>query len=240
MAEKFVKLLSNGKTKPIAIDPAQIDHNSLSNLTVGDVHTQYVKAPGTVTDNAIVRYNSTTGKLIKNSLALVDNNGGVIAADLIRPGGTSDTTNGNIRFSNSEIQSRESGIWKVLSITPVYVTATSDTSTTSGTYTTISSMTQTPSVGTYFVLFTCTASLSGNSTAEIALFIDGVEETSSTKTLAISTTALLATASFECSISILSNAVVNGSQIIDVRFRENSSGTLTIGPRRLGVFPIYR
>jgi hypothetical protein len=50
------------------------DHGNLTGLTDDD-HTQYVKDAGTVTDNAIVRFDGTDGRTIQNSKVTIDDNG---------------------------------------------------------------------------------------------------------------------------------------------------------------------
>lgn len=234
-----------GNTISATVLPAGVDHNSLANLTTGDPHTQYInrEANATVTDNAITRWDGTTGRDVQNSSASLDDNGGIIAGAFVRVADTSDTTNGNIRYTstNTELLGRQNGVWRVLGINPTIVSTTGDTSTTSGTYAVISSMTLTPSAGTYMCLFTCTAALASDTTADIAVFINGVEDATSTRRLAIDASGILgATASFEVSVCIITEATVNGSQAIDIRFRENGGGTLTVGPRRLKIIPISR
>lgn len=222
-----------------AVLPAGVDHNSLANLTTGDPHTQYVKGPASATDNAIARYDSTTGKLIQNSAAFVDDNGGIISGDLIRPGNTSDTTTGNIRLNSGEVQLYDGTVWRVIATTPVVVSATGDTSTTSAAYAVINTMTQTPAAGTYMCFFTCTAALASDTTADIAIFVNGTEDTTSTRRLAINASGGT-TGTFEVPVCIITEATVTGAQAIDVRFRENGAGTLTVGPRRLKVIAISR
>jgi len=51
-----------------------VSHGSLAGLTDDD-HTQYVKDAGTVTDNAIVRFDGTDGRTIQNSKVTIDDNG---------------------------------------------------------------------------------------------------------------------------------------------------------------------
>lgn len=61
------------KERPVVIT----DHGALTGLGDDD-HTQYVKDAGTVTDNAIVRYDGTDGRTIQNSKATIDDNGNLI------------------------------------------------------------------------------------------------------------------------------------------------------------------
>ena len=55
------------------------DHGALTGLADDD-HPQYVKDAGTVTDNAIVRYNGTDGRTIQNSGATIDDNNNLSTA----------------------------------------------------------------------------------------------------------------------------------------------------------------
>lgn len=46
-----------------------------AHVAVGDPHTQYAKGPATATDNAVARYDSTTGKLLQDAPVTIDDNG---------------------------------------------------------------------------------------------------------------------------------------------------------------------
>ena len=52
------------------------EHDTLSGLADDD-HTQYTKGAGTVTDNAIVRFDGTNGRTIQNSGVLIDDSNNV-------------------------------------------------------------------------------------------------------------------------------------------------------------------
>ncbi len=71
-----------------AVLPGGVDHNSLANLTVGDVHTQYMLAVGSaVTDNALARFDTTSGRLVQNSLGLLSDTGVLTGLTEIQLGG---------------------------------------------------------------------------------------------------------------------------------------------------------
>ena len=71
------------------------DHGNLTGLTDDD-HTQYVKDAGTVTDNAIVRFNGTDGRTIQNSGVTIDDSNNLITTGGIHVGGTSDPGTDNL------------------------------------------------------------------------------------------------------------------------------------------------
>lgn len=218
-----------------------VDHNSLANLTSGDPHTQYIKDPGTVTDNAIVRWDGTDGRTVENSSATVDDNGSVIAGSsgFVRPGTTSDTTAGNIKYDGTNVEhlGRWGSSWRVLGLQDSNVSETSDTSTTSGTYATIGSITLTPAAGTYLSIFTAEYSITGGTNGDAAMSIAGGAPPANTVRNVSGD--ILLTSSTGC-LSIVTILTVNGSQTITAVFKENGSGTFTVGSRELIIFPISR
>ena len=72
-----------------------VDHGGLAGLTDDD-HTQYVKDAGTVTDNAIVRYDGTDGRTIQNSGVTIDDSNNLITTGGLHVGGTSDPGTDNL------------------------------------------------------------------------------------------------------------------------------------------------
>lgn len=221
-----------------AVLPAGVDHNSLANLTTGNPHTQYVRGPASATDNAIARFDLTTGKLIDNSLVFVDDNGAVIASSHVHVSDTTDTTNGNIRYNatTNEFQGRQSGVWATLAQVPTYINATGAVTTTSATFATIGSMTVTPAAGTYKLDFTCAATLSAsNSTGDFGVFIAGVEQAQCRRQLGNGAATVVAS-----SVAISTLITVNGSQAVTIQFRENASATLTVNAREMILTPISR
>jgi hypothetical protein len=227
-----------GSTISAVVLPAGVDHNSLANLTVGNPHTQYVQGPVSSIDQAIARYNSTTGKLIENSLATIDDNGAGNFSSHIRVGDTTNTTNGNIRYNdtNAEFQGRQGNTWIVFSQTPTYISATSAVTTTSSTFAVVGSMTTTPTAGTYKLDFTCSAAISAsNSTGDFGVFIAGTEQAQCRRTIANG-----AANAVQNTIAISTIITVNGSQVVTIQFRENASATLTANARELILTPISR
>jgi len=83
--EVYVKIGEGGVT----------DHGALTGLGDDD-HTQYVKDAGTVTDNAIVRFNGTDGRTIQNSGVTIDDSNNLITTGGIHVGGTSDPGTDNL------------------------------------------------------------------------------------------------------------------------------------------------
>lgn len=79
------------KERPVVIT----DHGALTGLGDDD-HTQYVKDAGTVTDNAIVRFNGTDGRTIQNSGVTIDDSNNLITTGGIHVGGTSDPGTDNL------------------------------------------------------------------------------------------------------------------------------------------------
>lgn len=346
-----------------AVLPAGVDHNSLANLTIGDPHSQYVKDAGTVTDNAIVRYDGTDGRTIQNSSVYVfddgkmsvggslapiselevrttssvsnrgmsslqysnDINGGKLTlgkargttttplypintdvigvvnfkawdeatslwsnvgyynvnasenhtstakgtnigfwtttngtttpsekvrvtntgrvelTNAITLSNTTETVDGTFRWTGSEAQVNSGSNWMVLGLNATSLTGTSSVSTTSSTYSTVSGMTTTPAAGTYLLSYNCNAGLASDTSADIAVFVGGTEQTIFTRRLSINATGLVgATADFEVVFSTISFVTVNGSQVVDIRFRENGSGTLTVTERVLTLIPASR
>jgi len=89
----------------------QLPHSGLSGLTTDDPHTQYVKDAGTVTDNAIVRFDTTDGRTIQNSLFLVDDTGNASASGflLAQSGGSGQTIIGASTQGSIQIGQISSG-----------------------------------------------------------------------------------------------------------------------------------
>ncbi len=211
--------------------PAGVDHNSLANLTSGDPHTQYVnrETNATVTDNAITRWDGTTGRDIQNSLASVDDNGAIISPTHIRVGDTSDTTNGNIRLNSGDLEGRVGGQWVSLTKNDIIynrVSRTTSISTTSTNYVVMTSMTLTPPAGTYLVdgRSTVTAT-SNNRTVSMAIYSDGVIVSGSqTESFIRTGSGFLTNTDIE---SLVNDAVVtvNGSQAVDLRWK-TTGGTV--------------
>ena len=116
-------------------------------------------------------------------------------------------------------------------------TATTTYTTTSTGYTVITGMTVTPASGTYYVMFSSSASINAsNNQFNFGIGVAGTVDTTSVRQVAsaaIQSTGVI--------YSIVSNAiaVVNGSQAIDVRvLRLLGSGTLSVAERSLYIFKL--
>src|SRR5690606_34784407 len=101
----------------IAVNPAGVSHNSLADLTTGDPHTMYVnrEANGTVADNRLVRWDTTSGRDLQQSAATEDDSGNVT-------GWTSVSVSGKVRANQVEIQETGAGgtnqqLWEVVNTT---------------------------------------------------------------------------------------------------------------------------
>lgn len=168
----------------------------------------------------------------------IDSTGQAIFASNIRLGNTSDTTNGNIRYDGTELLSRIAGAWRVISPTPISLSATGSITSTSATYTTMTSITTTPAAGTYLALFSCTAALSTDSSGDISLHVAAVEQTATTRAIQVNTGTV--NTNMTTTLAFMHIVSVNGSQVVDVRFRENGAATMTVTQRELILIPLTR
>ena len=168
--------------------------------------------------------------------AIFEQNGDLSMLGCVRAGTTTDTTDGNIRYTGTEFQGRQNGSWVPFHQVPTYLSATASTSTTSATFATISGMTTTPAAGTYKLDFTCSAGLSAsNSTGDFGVFIAGSEQAQCRRTIANG-----AATAVQSSVAISTMVTVNGSQAVTIQFRENASATLTAYARELILTPTSR
>lgn len=171
----------------------------------------------------------------------ITNTGRVELTNAITLSNTTETVNGTFRWTGTEAQVRNGSQWAVLGLNATSITGTSSVSTTSSTYSTISGMTTTPAEGTYLLSFNCNFSVGDDTSGDIAVFVGGVEQTIFTRRIGINAAGLVgAVASFESVFSTISFITVNGSQVVDIRYRENGSGTLAITERVLTLIPAYR
>jgi hypothetical protein len=167
----------------------------------------------------------------------INSSGLGIWGSAIRLGDTTDTTDGNIRFTGSEFQIRESATWKPIAQTPDSFTSTTAQNSTSATFAALSSITTTPAAGSYKVDFTASAQISAStSVGEWAVFVNGVEQTVTRRRMAsVSTTTI------QNSIAISTLVTVSGSQVVEVRFRRVSgTGTITTTERQMILTPYAR
>lgn len=117
--------------------------------------------------------------------------------------------------------------------------ATGTVTTTSGTFSVMTTMTLTPVAGTYLCIFSGNMDITSgvNGTGEIALFVNAVQATDSTRDMTLNVALLLGligTATVGASGSqTMTIATVNGSQAIDGRYRSVSGDTFRARSRSL-------
>lgn len=117
-------------------------------------------------------------------------------------------------------------------------TATSNVTTTSGTFAVLSNMTLTPAAGTYQVWF-ATSINSNQAGADIscALYLDAVQQGGTLMISSIFDGGALSAVDARGAISIVKQVTVNGSQAINIRWA-TSGGTATCGHRTLNILRI--
>lgn len=159
----------------------------------------------------------------------------------LRVGNTTDTTNGNLQLdtTNAELLGREAGAWKNLTITPIVLSSTTSINTTSATFAVLAGITTTPAAGTYLIFFTADAAITGGDTnGDVQLFVAGAAVPETMRNFGAN--ASFGDAPISGSVSFQWVATVNGSQTIDVRYRENGGDTFNISERALILIPIAR
>lgn len=186
-----------------------------------------------------VAANSSTGM---QTALTIQQNKVVVATNDLRVGSSVDTTDGNLQYTttNTEHLARQNSTWRVLGINPTILTATGSTSTTSATYATISTMTTTPAAGTYLVLFVGTYTIGADSNGDFAVFVNGSRDTNATSNVSSNATGIGVSSTDGSTVVLITTATVTGSQVVDIRFRENGAGTLTTTNRRLVLIPLSR
>lgn len=200
-------------------------------------------APPT-TDNAIVRWNGTTGDMIQDSNVIVDdgNNVNVPSGSVYKINGVplvidhlaDVSTSGVDAPSINEFLGWDGSRWRPA--TPqgqggprCYIAAASGNVTTSSiTFVDVPGMTHTPASGSYYCIFGATGSMNKNSQNVIAIInINGVDQLTSQRELGGQSNNR---GNFNCNVP----ATVNGSQVIKVRWRITNNaggGTGTIFER---------
>lgn len=119
------------------------------------------------------------------------------------------------------------------------VTATSNTTTSSGTDSIISGMTITPVAGTYFVIYSGEISTNGaNNSGEVSLYTGATRVTHSVRTIAINVALLLGiigTSTVTMGAGhTMAVVTVDGVTAITAQFkRTNGAGTLTVAARSM-------
>lgn len=125
----------------------------------------------------------------------------------------------------------------VSGISMTEVTATADTTTTSTTDVLINSMTITPVAGTYFIWFSTTVDHSAQSVAVVcSLYVGGTLQAASVRGPVPRFNGIGANSLTPC-VAINDNAVVNGSQAIEIRWK-TASGTATAHQRTLNILRV--
>jgi len=117
------------------------------------------------------------------------------------------------------------------SLSSSLITDDPNASTTSGTYNTITSMTVTPSSGTYIITFSSSGNGSFNGAdMNYAIFVAGVIVQNTERNLNFGGAASVN--GFDSALYTQTIAAVNGSQVVDVRYKTNS-GTFTVHKRSM-------
>jgi len=186
-----------------------------------------------VTDNAIVRWDGTTGDMVQNSNVIVDDNdnvnvpsGSVYQIDgtpLIIDHLADVSTSGVDAPAMNEFLGWDGSQWRpavpagqggpLCSITGAIDTVT----TTSVAKVLVPNMSVTPASGTYFVTFSTTASMNKNGQfVEAAIFVDGVELPSSHRELGGQSNNR---GNFNCQ----ARATVDGTEVIEARWNITSA-----------------
>lgn len=186
-------------------------------------------------------WTTTNGTASPTEKVSITNTGRVVLSNAITLSNTSEAAEGTFRWTGTEAQVRSGSEWKVLGLNATTLTGTSSVSTTSATYSTISGMTTTPLAGTYLLSFNCNVTIGDDTTGDISVFIAGTERTIFTRRVGINAAGLVgAVASMETVFSTMAFITVNGSQVVDIRFRENGGGTLGVTERVLTLIPAAR
>lgn len=187
----------------------------------------------------LILMTTPTGATVPVERMRIDSTGQSIFSANIRLGNGTDTTNGNLRFDGSEFLVRQGGSWRNGTIVPTVITSgTGSLSTTSATYSTITGLTNTPAAGTYLVYYSVNVNITANSNGDVAIFLAGNEQTETTRNLGITNS--LGTSTNSACLSAMTVVTVNGSQVVDVRFRENGGGTLAVTNKCFVLIPIAR
>jgi len=126
-----------------------------------------------------------------------------------------------------------------ITIEPTYteVTATATATTTSGAYVLMTSMTTTPTAGTYHVMFSASGrhSSTGNN-AEYAVFVGGTVTTHSERTFADNGGGQ--TNNLNIAMHTQAVVTVNGAQAVEIRWNDGGGGTFTVNQRSMFLWKI--
>jgi hypothetical protein len=100
-------------------------------------------------------------------------------------------------------------------------------------------MTTTPAAGSYQVFFSCSASIDTDGNGDIGLFINAVEQPQCRRNQNCVVSGS-ATGLVESSLMFITLITVDGTDVVDVRFRRNTAGTFSVKARELIFIPIAR
>jgi hypothetical protein len=168
--------------------------------------------------------------------AFFRNNGDLDINGGLHVGNTVSVLDGDIKYTGTEFQMHQNGVWAIPCQIPTYLSATAAVTTTSATFAVVGSMTTTPAAGTYKLDFTCAAALSAStSTGDFGVFIAGVEQAQCRRTIGNGSGIAIAN-----SIAISTIVTVTGAQVLTIQFRENAAATLTVNAREFILTPISR
>lgn len=168
----------------------------------------------------------------------IDSVGQAIFSQNIRLGAQVDTTNGGMQFDGAELLGRQAGVWRNLVMVPVVTTSVTPATTTSGTYQILTETSLTPAAGTYLVLYSGAHSITVDGTTDVALHIAAAEIADTRRNLgAVASTG---TADATGALSFNTLITVNGSQVVDVRYRRNLAGTAGVNGRIFILIPVAR
>ena len=205
------------------------------NVNASENHTASAKGTN------IGFWTTSNGTTTPTEKVSITNTGRVVLTNAITLSNTAETVAGTYRWTGTEAEVSNGTEWKVLGLNATSITATSSVTTTSATYSIITSMQTTPAAGTYLLSFNCNASIGNDTSGDIAVFVGGTEQTIFTRRVAIDAAGFIgAVASMETVFSTISFITVNGSQQVDIRFRENGGGTLGVSERVLTLIPAAR
>lgn len=200
-----------------AVLPAGVDHDSLSGFVANEHinHSSVSISAGTgLTGGGDITTNRT------------------ISMPNVGTAGTYGDS-GNFPIITTDAQGRVTGVTtQAIGGTPINLTATGAVSTTSNTFSTVGSMTTTPAAGTYLVFFTASANITNDSNGDFSLFINGTERSVCRRNIECLASGATA-GEVSGSIAITTIVTVNGAEVVDIRYRENNAGTLSVTERQM-------